>query len=82
LLPVACIIDMAMDGKECVETLFELQGLANKPKLIAFPQNLDYLELVDDLVDALLLKPVMFEQLQNTLAKLGIETSDVEKQSG
>lgn len=74
--PVACIIDIIMDGKEGAQTISELGLLPTKPKLIAFSQNPDYLYFIDGLgADALLQKPVTFEKLQKTLEKLGIEVN-------
>lgn len=72
-LPVACIIDLVMDGKEGMQTLFELHELVNRPALIACSQNPAYLGLLDKFVaDACLPKPITFEMLQQTLQKLGI----------
>jgi len=74
--PVACIIDLFMEGKEGIETICELRTLANKPKLIAFSQNRTYLEITTDLgADALLAKPVTLTMLQKTLETLGIKSA-------
>jgi hypothetical protein len=44
-------------------------------RLIAFSQKPDYLYIIDGFgPDALLLKPVTFEVLQKTLARLGIHS--------
>jgi DNA-binding response OmpR family regulator len=71
--PVACIIDLVMEGKEGVQTIFELESLPNKPKIIAISSNPNYLNFMNGLDIALLLKPVTLESLQKTLEILGIE---------
>lgn len=79
--PVACIIDILMDGKEGMQTIFELSELPNPPKLIAFSQNAFYLGIADGFaIDDRLLKPVTPEMLQQSLQKLGIQASGIDKQ--
>lgn len=71
--PVACIIDILMEGKEGVQTICELVDLPHRPKVIAFSQNPVFLQMVDGLgADVRLLKPVTFDTLQQTFQKLGI----------
>lgn len=73
--PVACLIDLVMEGKEGIETIMEIQNLPDKPKVIAVSANPRYLESAEILgADAVLIKPVAPETLQTTLNQLGIAT--------
>lgn len=74
--PVACLIDLVMDDKEGMETISEIQALANKPKVIAVSSNPLYLELAQTLgADATVTKPLTEEILQATLKQLGVVPS-------
>lgn len=71
--PVACLIDIVMDGKEGIETIMEISALPDRPKIIAVSGNPEYLALVGDLgADLTLVKPVSPDNLRQALVKLGL----------
>jgi CheY-like chemotaxis protein len=71
--PVACLIDLVMDGKEGIETIGEILELAHRPKVVAVSSNVTYLEFATVLgADASLLKPFLPDKLKSTLNQLGI----------
>lgn len=71
--PVACLIDIVMDGKEGVETITDLKNLLFQPRIIAVSSTKFYLEIVKALgADAILLKPVTPATLEATLRNLGL----------
>lgn len=71
--PVACLIDLIMDEQEGIETILEIQQLADPPKVIAVSSNAQYLECTPSLgADAILLKPVLPDRLKAALSDLGV----------
>lgn len=71
--PVACLIDLVMDGKEGIETIEEIAGIAHRPKVVAVSSNAKYLDFATGLgADTSLLKPVSPESLRSALDRVGI----------
>ena len=71
--PEACFIDIVMEGKDGIETILELKGKTQCPKLIAVSSNIQYLDWVSEFgVDAMLIKPVSLQTVKQVLEKLDI----------
>lgn len=71
--PDVCLIDMVMEGKEGIETVMQLAATAVRPKLIAISSRAQYAQLAVDLgADAMLVKPILPSQLEQTLIALNV----------
>lgn len=73
LSPAACIIDLVMDEKEGIETIFEISALSHPPKVIAVSSNAQYLDAASALgADGILQKPVSPDALRQKLQEVGV----------
>lgn len=71
--PVACILDMVMQGRGGADIMLDLNKLFKRPKIIGVSGSklfLDYAYAFQ--ADATLQKPISSEVLMQTLAKLGV----------
>jgi CheY-like chemotaxis protein len=72
--PAACLIDILMDKKEGLETIEEISGLPDRPKVIAVSSDALYLNIAKEFgIDAALQKPIALETLRKTFEGLGIK---------
>jgi two-component system, OmpR family, KDP operon response regulator KdpE len=71
--PALCLLDILMDEQEGFETLAQIKGLDDRPRVIAISSNSLYVSCALDLgADAGIVKPVSLEDLRLAIWQQGL----------